>query len=72
MNTSQYKTYRKPIRDMQLQGRTREEAVRMWNDAEEVAEVVGDVDELSDGEIREAIALHRRVRDTMGRKDDAD
>ena len=39
----------------------------MWNDAAEIAATVGEIDEdVSEGEIRDAIALHRRVRETLG------
>ena len=66
MTSKEYKEWRRFIRSAQLNGYTRAEAVRMWHDANEIAEVIGPDDEHSEGEIRDAIEMHQEIRKALG------
>ena len=57
------------IRDYQLRGGTYERAVEIWNASQEIADSfradgVTSVDQLSEGEIADALAVWRAVRET--------
>lgn len=72
-----YRNRRDFVRDMQLEGFTYDQAVEMWHDTDEIADTfehdgIRTAEEITDLDIKDAIADHRAVKQALASNVTAD